>query len=412
MVKLGGPLRLLISDEDPDRRVNTRRAVQRANMEVVAEVGYGIQAVSTALETKPDIILLAVEEPVGRPLETAEGLGNALPHTPVIVYSSISEPRALRRAMMLGARDYLSQPVQMEQLKEAVDAVLVQEERRQMQRSGQLSEQHGRGTVVTVCGGKGGIGKSVVCVNLAVALQRETGRSVAIFDADTQLGDVATMLDLTPDRTVKAVVEHIDSLERDNITQYLTHHAEGVAVLAASGSEDTWEGWTAEGVKAIIDALARNFDFVLVDTAATFDRFVRTCIEASTLALVVTTGEVSSVRDTSAGLTRLSAWGIPADRFKLVMNQVGRSKGVGPDDVSQSLGHKIFWGIPYDKRVPEGVQLGQPVALYQENSPAARSLRTLARVVAGINNTAVQKTTPSLNGKFFGQLFGAARSKA
>ena len=135
----------MISDEDVDRRVSTRRAALRAQLEVAAEVGYGTKPISLALQTHPDVILVAVEEPVGRPLETAESLANVLPNTPIIIYSSINDPEAIRRAMLMGARDYILQPVQPDQLQEAMDAVLVQEERRQMRRSGQLLNELGRG---------------------------------------------------------------------------------------------------------------------------------------------------------------------------------------------------------------------------------------------------------------------------
>jgi pilus assembly protein CpaE len=406
------PLKLLISDEDPDRRVATRRSAQRAGLDVAAEVGYGTQAVSVAADIKPNIILLAVEEPVGRPLETAEALGNVLPDTPIIIYSSINESRAIRRAMVLGARDYISQPVQAASLKEAVSAVLIQEKRRQMQRSGELLTQQGRGTVVTVAGGKGGIGKSVVCVNLAVTLRRETGRKVVIFDADTQLGDVGTMLDITPQRTVEDLIPHVHHLDRNSIDEFLTVHDSGLAVLAASGSEGVWEGWTTEGLRAIIDALARNYDFVLIDTAGTFDRFARTCIEASTLTVVVTTGEVSSVRDTGVGLRRMASWGISADRFKVVLSQAGRAKGVSTQDVAKALGQEIFWEVPYDKRVPMAVQMGQPVTLFDEKSPAARSLGGLARVIAGTNKPLAQQAKRPLNQAFVNQILRTARSRS
>jgi len=412
LVQMLEPLKLLISDEDPDRRVATRRSALKAGLNVAAEVGYGTQAVAAAVEVKPNIILLAVEEPVGRSLETAEALGNVLPDTPVIIYSSISDSRAIRRAMVLGARDYLIQPVQPASLKEAVTAVLLQEKRRQMQRSGEFLTQQGRGTVVTVAGGKGGIGKSVICVNLAVTLRRETGRKVAIFDADTQLGDVGTMLDITPNRTVEDLIPHLGNLDRDKIDDFLTIHDSGVAVLAASGAEDVWEGWTTEGLRSIIESLARNYDFVLIDTAGTFDRFARTCIEASTLTVVVTTGEVSSVRDTGVGLRRMASWGIPADRFKVVLNQAGRANGVSTGAVTSALEQEIFWAVPYDKRVPLAVQVGQPVTLYDEKSPAARSLSGLARVIAGTNKPLAQTAKQPLNHTFVSQILRVARSRS
>src|SRR5690606_30092299 len=135
-----------------------KRAVARADLDLVGEVGYGTEAVSLALEARPDVIFVAVEEPAARPLDTADGLANALPDTPIIIYSSAGDAESVRRGMIFGARDYLVKPVESARLREAISVALNQEERRQMRRAGQLSAVRGRGSVITVAGAKGGIG--------------------------------------------------------------------------------------------------------------------------------------------------------------------------------------------------------------------------------------------------------------
>ena len=394
-------LKVLICDEDPNRRVTTRKAAERARFGVAGEVGYGTQAVSLALDAQPDVILIAVEEPVGRALDTAEALANVLPDTPIVVCSSIYDPEAMRRAMLLGARDYLFQPVEADQLREAINSVLAQEELRQMRRAGQLATNRGRGTVVTVTGAKCGIGKTVCCVNISLGLRRECDMSVAILDADIQFGDVATMLNISPSRTIGDLMPKLDQLDRDNIHEFLTEHESGVEVLAATEREEVWTNCTNEGLKRIIDLLAQNYDFVLIDTAGSFDRLTRACIEASTLTLVVTSGEVSSIRDTASAIRRMESWEIPPDRFKVLLNRGAKVNGVHLDDLSQAVNSDIFWQIPYDKRVPESVQLGQPVVLYNDGSTAARTLLALSRMIAGTKKSLVQQPRKSLVNRLF-----------
>src|SRR3989442_14646088 len=112
-------LKVLIVDEDQDSRVATRRALQRAQLGLAGEVGYGTDAVSFALGARPDLMLISVEEPIGRPLETAEALANALPMTPFIIYSSLHDAESVRRGMVLGAGDYLVKPIHAAQLMQA-----------------------------------------------------------------------------------------------------------------------------------------------------------------------------------------------------------------------------------------------------------------------------------------------------
>jgi pilus assembly protein CpaE len=379
---VAGQLSILIVDEDADSRVITRRAIQRAQYDVAGEVGYGASAVSYAVSAHPDIILLAVEEPVGRALETAEALANALPDTPFIIYSSLNDPESIRRGMVFGARDYVLKPVQFNRLVDAVNTVLEQQERRQLRRAGALFDASGRGTVITIAGAKGGIGKTVLSVNLSIALRQETGRTVAVMDADTDFGDVATLMDLRPSMTLAEVFSHFGQLNRESIRTFLTRHSSGVDILAGPEDGEEWERCSPDMLRDIIDLLAQNYDFVVIDTRGALDPLVHVCMEVSTLTLLVTSGEVSSIRDTARALRRLERWEMDQDRLKVLLNRGARVNGFNLDDVKQAFSQDIFWQLPADPQIPVSVQLGQPVVVAGK-SPAAENISELARRIAG-----------------------------
>lgn len=377
-------LRVLITDEDLDSRVSARRALQRAQLEVVGETGYGTEAVSLALEASPDLVLISVEEPAARALSTAEALANALPDTPIIIYSSVNSPEAIRRGMVFGARDYLVKPLDAQKVRDSVMQALNQEERRQMRRAGQLAGASGRGMVVTVTGAKGGVGKSVLSVNLAAALRRDTGRSVAILDADTDFGDVSTMFDVQPEHSIIDFLKRVDDADREVVRALVSPHMSGVDVLAGANDDgDGWDRCRPEDLKKAIDEFAQVYDFVVVDTGTSFDRHVRACIEASTLAIIVTSSDVSSVRDTARAIQRMHRWGIEEDRFRLVLNRSTRADGLSRGELSSAVGTEVFWEIPHDRAVPPSVQVGHPVVLMSDRSSAAAAIDGLARVIAG-----------------------------
>jgi pilus assembly protein CpaE len=287
-------------------------------------------------------------------------------------------------------------------LEEAVNTVLLQEERRQMCLTGQLNHQLGRGTVITVTGGKGGIGKSVISVNLALGLGRQTGMSVAILDADTEFGDVATMLNISPSYSVKDLISQLAQVDRHNISDYQSEYGDLVQVLAASNDEEVWTNCSSDDLKNIIELLAQTHDFVVVDTAGSFDRLVRACVESSTLTLVVTSGEICSILNTTTGLGRMESWGIPQDNYKVVLNRGAMARGINLGDLAEAIGREIFWDIPYDRRIPASVQLGQPAVLFNDSSPAARNLMSLSRMIAGTRKPLVQQPKQSR----FKQLLG------
>lgn len=374
-------LRFLIVDEDPDSRVDARKAVQRAQLVVADEVGYGTPAVSAALEVHPDIVLVAVEQPAARALETIVSVSNALPETPFVVYSSARDHESVRRSMVVGARDYILKPVQTARLLEAVETVLDQEERHRLRQSGEMLDSAGRGSVITITGAKGGIGKSVIAVNLALGLHRETGRSVAIVDADTHFGDVATMLDLGPGETLADLLVLLDKLDREKVRECLTAHSSGISVLAGPEYEALSDR-DPERIVQAIDLLAKAYDYVVIDTGELSAGVVRACLESSTLVLLVTSGEVSSIRDTASALRRITEWNVDDDRVRVLFNRSSRVDGFRIEDLQEAIKHDVFWQVPFDRRMPMSVQLGQPVML-EGKSDAARNLAVLARRIAG-----------------------------
>jgi pilus assembly protein CpaE len=391
--------RVLIIDDNLDSRVEARRAVQRSSLEVAGEVGFGTEAVSFASETKPDVMLISVEEPVTRALETAEVLANVLPDTPFLFYSSLNQPEAVRRAAIYGARDYLVKPLQSATLGESVIRSLEFQEKQQMRRAGQLAAPSVRGTIITVAGAKGGIGKSVIALNLALALRKKTKARVVIVDADTDFGDIATMLDINPSVTAGNLIRDLEKLDRTKLESYLTEADDGLMVLAGPRDDhNTWEQAGAEAGRKIVELLSQSYDFVVVDTSGSMDTFVRELIEGSTLVLLVTSGEVSSVRDTKGALIRLKTWETPDEKIKVVLNRGARAEGFQAADLERTLDKAVFWEMPRDSEVPRSIQLGRPVMVEKPGSPASRHILALASAIGG--NVRDNGQTAGLRGRW------------
>jgi pilus assembly protein CpaE len=129
-------LEVVVVDPDANSRADTARALTLAHFAVTGDAGYGIDAVTKAREVMPDVVVLAMEEPVARATQTMSSLADALPETPVIVYSSLSDAASVRRAMVAGARDYLVKPPRPDEFARAIYSVLEQEERRRTRMTG------------------------------------------------------------------------------------------------------------------------------------------------------------------------------------------------------------------------------------------------------------------------------------
>src|SRR5688572_6915463 len=115
---------VMIIDENAAFRQEVQAMLTPARLAVVAESGYGVEAASLAEDTKPDLILAAVEEPVARAIQTIEAVRGILPDVPVIAYSSTTDFAVVRQVMHAGAKDLLAQPLKAGELLAAIELAM------------------------------------------------------------------------------------------------------------------------------------------------------------------------------------------------------------------------------------------------------------------------------------------------
>jgi len=374
---------VLIVDSDVQARFEVKQAVKATGLTLAGECGLGMEAVSTASELKPDVIIVGVQEPMERPLQTVESLQSLLPETPILVYSDSRDIETMRRVMMSGARDFLSRPVKPEMLRASVLSALEVEEKKKLRQLGQLAPAVATATIVTVFGAKGGIGKSTVATNVAVALARLGRASVCIVDLDSGFGDIAGMLDVKPERTLGDMIRDIDTIGRDDIARYVVkHEMSDLDVLAGPGVLE-WRKITPDQVRRVIDFLAKRYDTIVLDTSGMFSEVCEMAVEMATIVLWITTTEFASVKDSLEAMRALKLLSYSQDRVRIVMNAISPDDGVRASVVQDALQRDVFWNIPYDKKVRQGTHLGQPIVITAPQSVAAKSMADLATVIAG-----------------------------
>ena len=290
----------------------------------------------------------------------------------------------MRNAMRGGARDYLHKPLDPEGLREAVYTVLNHEEQRQMARWAETSAGTARGTVVTIVGAKGGVGRTTIASNLSVALRQLTGQEVALVDADAQFGESALTLGLDVDTGVADLVRNEAELSRLSIGNYLRRHDSGVQVLSAAMEPEDWRSVRPEQLEAIAEGLAEGHEYVLIDTPGILLEVTNAALSAAGVVLLVTSLELASVKNTKPALRMLDSWSIPRDRVRLIVNDNSHAAGVTATDVVSATGMDMSWEIGFDARVSGMSQSGVPIVLSHPNGRFAQAIDLLARGLAGM----------------------------
>lgn len=377
-------LTALIVDPNLDSRLEVSKLLGQVGLDTAGEAAYGVEATYMAAERRPNIVLLALEDPPMRGLSTAEALLQHVPDTPILVYSSAPTPMLMRQAMRAGARDFLEKPMQARELRTAVHAVLASEEQRQLARWAEQSADHARGTVITVAGAKGGVGKTTIASNLAVSLRQVTGQEVAIVDGDAQFGDVAVMLTLDVQRSVADLAREEMEINRQTILPYLARHDSGVMALSAASEPDDWRALQANHMVDIAQALAETYEWVVIDTPGTMNEVVAASLNEAAIVLLVSSLDVSSIKDTKTALRILESWAVAPERVRLVVNDITRAAAVTPEDVERATGKDITSLIAHDGHVGLSVQTGIPIVQSNPRSRFARELLSLSESIAGL----------------------------
>ena len=145
-----------------------------------------------------------------------------------------------------------------------------------------------------------------------------------------------------------------------------------------------WRGVKPEDFRKAIDLLSKSHDIVVIDTAGILNDITLAALESASLVLWVVTTEYASVRDSLRALEALRSTSYPEDRIRIMVNDLASRDGVRANTIEEALGHQVFWRIPFDQRVRQGGQIGEPAVLRYPSAAGARNLTDLARTVVGI----------------------------
>lgn len=230
-----------------------------------------------------------------------------------------------------------------------------------------------RGEVFVVHSGKGGVGKSVLASNLAVALAVEANSKVALVDLDLQHGDAGVMLH------IDAHAKSIHDLTADSVSQEALHEVmatgpEGVRVLLAPPSPDRAADVTRAMVRAVLAQLRLTYDHIVIDTPAHLDEIVLDTIQDADALLLVTTFNVTTVKSSRSTLRLLRTLGLDSSRIVLIINQLRPRTTIAPSEIEDILRHRMLTLLPYEQLVDDAVDTGRPLVLGHPKSPLTRHL--------------------------------------
>ncbi|HJV46012.1 MAG TPA: AAA family ATPase, partial [Bacillota bacterium] len=307
-----------------------------------------------------------------------------------------SQQLELKRAMRMGAADTLSSPFSRDEIKQALQVA----DQRLSLPAGQPEKYAGR--IITICGTKGGIGKTTVTVNLAVTMAKYNLK-VAVVDADLQFGDAAIILDLQPRKTIYEFIKECNE-DYSQIGSYMIHHSSGVDLLSAPHRPEFAEEIEGADLAAILSQLQQQYDVVLVDTPPALVETSLVALEHSTDILLITSMELPTLKNSKLGMETLETLGLK-ERTKIILNRDSEVKGLRLESVEEILGSPIFTRIPSDGNVVvPSINQGIPFVLSHSRAAVSRSIFTLASMILG--KKSMSSSSPKEAPSFLARVLG------
>lgn len=359
----------------PDHRVT---AVERKDVEHLARPESIRRLLEMDTGGLPDVVILGDDIPVGEALSIAQMLDTQFPELELMLIAEADTEIALR-AMRVGVREIFAPSISTDELKVLLHRSGASVANRLSPHlGGSASSLVEKSRIIVVASPKGGVGKSTIASNLAVALATQGQMDTVLVDLDIQFGDAATLLDLSPTHSIADAFTTAAALDTLVLKTFLTVHPAGFYVLCGSDSPSVSDNVGSEHVKRLLTQLSSQFRTVIVDTSAGLNEHTLAALEEANDVVLVSTMDVSSIRALRKEIDVLTELSLLPSSRHVVLNMSDRYSGLVVRDVEEVVGMPVNVVIPRSPEVQVAGNRGQSLLHAKRPGPAAKAMAQLS----------------------------------
>ncbi len=374
---------LAVLNHDTDK-YEVKTKLSHEDIAFLGFVKYGEIAVDKALSFMPNAVVIVNNNgDESRALKLAGDIYMSLPGCAIIILSHTINLAFVEKAMQAGVRKVLDVGCEQNTLIESVKQGYELERTRNKNNDAAAVEYSSK--VITVFGAKGGIGKSTIASNLAVALARKKKR-VALLDLDLQFGDINLFFDIDPKETIVELVREKQAINIEMIKSYMYLHSSTVSILSAPQSPEMAEVVQGSSVEKIIDTIRPFFDYIVIDAPPYFNEISIVAIENADIVLMVITLDIATLRNTKLSLDILESLQ-QRDKVSLIVNRVS-SGIISVKDAQNILDYPVKYRISCDwKTAISSLNRGVPVVMDAPRSAMGKEFISIGDMLVGDKHT-------------------------
>lgn len=326
-----------------------------------------LHIMASAPETPPHIVIIYDRLEYGDIFKKISAVRQRSPHVFIFVISADKRPEHIVDVMKAGAAEFFLNPLDFQSLKDAIKKV----------GAGLLNDgKSSKGTVYSFMSSKGGVGSTVVSVNVAAALALRNNGSVALFDYSLQSGDSGVLLDIVPQTTIADVCRNYHRLDSSVLKGAMTSHATGLHFLAAPTEPEESTSIHGEHVHRILELAVSLYDNILIDCTSMYvDECTAEAFQASQRIFVLVDQSVPAVRNAARLIQLIKKLGIDGEKIEVVLNRFIKDAVPSLHDIEKTIGRRIPWLFPNKfKEIVASINQGVPIVKGQPGSAFAKNI--------------------------------------
>jgi pilus assembly protein CpaE len=358
------------------RRNAIAKALAGAQASVTGEFSAypELDDVPRLLEANYDVVIVELDSNPEHALDLVESIcGNS--SITVMVYSARTDSEMLVRCMRAGAREFLTEPIALNTIAEALVRASV---RRPAVRPAKKTA----GKLLVFIGAKGGSGVTTVASNFGVSLAQQSGQKTLLIDLNLPFGDAALDLGINAEYSTANALQNVIRLDFHYLSSVLTKHSSGLFVLAAPDKYTQVEA-SNETVHKLLSVARQNFDYVVVDAGSRFGATGKALFEDGATVYLVTQVGITELRNSNRLISQLQT--VSGTKLEIVLNRyTPRTLGIDEESITKALTMPAQWKIPSDFAAARDAQnTATPLAL--NDSPISRVIKQMARMACGLS---------------------------
>jgi len=376
----------------------------------------GIAGLAAAARIHPDVIITDLNLPDISGYEITRRLRRdpAFAQTPIIVLTSQTGLQDKLASFEAGADDHITKPFEPVELIARMNVLLRRVEMfKQALPPPTQARPQKVARLIAVHTLRGGVGSSLLAVNLALSLNALWGAPTALLDLVLTAGQVALLLNMPLKRTWADLVDYkTQELDFDILQSVIAHHSSGLDFIAAPTYPTEAERLSNETLTTSLGLLRPEYDYLVADLQHDFSEASLVTLDAADIILLIIAPELSSIRAAAAALDTYNRLGYPPEKVRLVLNNIFPRGGLPRERIEQAINKQVTISLPYTPDLLiQAINLGRPIVVEEPGETLSIFLEDFAFYLSQDHHKKMRPEKPTQAWKRVYDRFIQARNK-